>query len=83
MAWVWIPIRPVSYRLDTRIVSDTKYACPAKLVYMGLIHFLKYSKKMPIFLMKKNPAGMGQGPYRIVSYRLWNRHASRVKLVEA
>lgn len=33
--------RPISYCPNTRIVSQTQYACPAKLEYMGLVHLKK------------------------------------------
>ena len=32
------PRQPISFRADTRIVLDTRYAYPAKLLYMGPIY---------------------------------------------
>lgn len=89
--YVEVSLWPASYRPNTHIVSDMRYACHAKLVYCEA-DTLGYKKKYPISKPSLNktcryffgffisPVGMENGPSRIVSY---SQYASQGKLEKA
>ena len=55
--------------VSSRILSDTRYVCPAKLVTWACDVVYSEVKGADFVLFCFFPVGMGHGPFRVLSYR--------------